>query len=408
MNRKYSFKKYLLRYSSWSCTILVLLFSLLAIVSAGQEEAPPPQGGAVVTKVSVITVEPEDTPVSVEFVGQTESSHQVEIRARVDGFLDKRLYTEGSRVKEGEVMFKMDPKPFQAQLKAAQGALAEQKARHKTARANLARVRPLTQQDALSQKDLDDAIGQEQEAAAAVESAKAAVEEARLNLGYTTIKSPVSGLSSYSRVQEGSYINAQNSLLTYVSKTNPIWVNFSLSENDVLKYRGEQESGQIRLPGKTEFEVEVILADGSTFPERGRVTFADAEYNPESGTFLVRSNLPNPENLLRPGQFVRVQLLGAVRLDAILVPQQAVLQGAQGHFVWIVDRNGRAQIRNVQPGDWHGDQWFIDSGLAKGERVVVDGFMKLSAGAPVKIVPIAAKQKEAKPMEAAQTKETRP
>lgn len=376
----------------WGLILLVSLFS-------GCQKKDPPQA-VMMPEVSVIKIEPRDTPLVVEFVGQTQSSHQVEIRARVNGFLDKREYTEGSPVKVGQLMFKMDPKPFQAQLDAAQGALEQQQARLKTARSNLARVKPLVAQNALSQKDLDDALGQDQAAAAAVESSRAEVEQAKLNLGYTTISSPVTGLSSYSRVQEGTYINVQNSLLTYVSQTDPIWVNFSLTENDVLKYRGQAEIGMLRLPKKTEYEVEVILANGSTFPQRGHITFADAEYNPQTGTFLVRGSVPNPEAILRPGQFVRVHLLGVSRPAAILVPQQAVLQGAQGHFVWVVDKKGNAQIRNVQVGPWQGDQWFIDTGLAKGDIVVVDGFMKLSAGARVKMVAAKAKQNEKKQSDA--------
>jgi membrane fusion protein (multidrug efflux system) len=193
-------------------------------------------------------------------------------------------------------------------------------------------------------------------------------------------------------VQEGTYINLQNSLLTYVSQTDPIWVNFSLSENDVLTYRGQAGSGLLRLPKNTEYEVEIVLADGSIFPERGRLTFADAEYNSQTGTFLVRGSLPNPNAVIRPGQFVLVRLLGIERPNAILVPQQAVLQGARGHFVWIVDKQGKAQIRNVQTGPWQGDQWFIDNGLVKDDLVVIDGFMKLAAGVPVKVVSPAAKK----------------
>ena len=240
-------------------------------------------------QVSVIKIEPRDMPVRFEFVGQTQSSHQVEIRARVAGFLDKRTYVEGAPVKAGDVLFRMDPKPFQAQLEAAQGALAQQQARLTTARANLARVKPLAEQDALSQKDLDDATGQEQAAAAAVETAKANVEQARINLGYTTIAAPVNGLSSYARVQDGAYVNETNSLLTYVAQIDPIWVNFSISENEVLKFRGQAERGELVMPKEGAYEVEILLGDGSKYPHRGRVTFADAEYNLQTGTFLARA-----------------------------------------------------------------------------------------------------------------------
>ena len=337
-------------------------------------------------QVSVIKIIPQDTPLVVEFVAQTQSSHQVEIRARVNGFLDERTYVEGTLVHAGDIMFRMDPKPFQAQLDAAQGELAQQQARLRTAQANLARVKPLVEQDALSQKDLDDAIGQEQTAAAAVESAKANVEEARLNLGYTKIITPVTGLSSYARVQDGAYVNQSNSLLTYVSQVDPIWVTFSLSENDVLKYRGEEARGQLVSPKEKAYEVEVELGDGSIFPERGRITFADAELNQQTGTFLVRATFPNPKDLLRPGQFVRARVHGAMRPKAILVPQRAVQQGGKGHFVWVINAENKAEQRPVVVGDWLENDWFITEGLNAGDRVVVDGGLTLRPGEPVMVM----------------------
>ncbi len=363
---------------------LMTLAATVALAGCGKE-APKAQARGPV-EVTAVVVEPRDTPVSFEYVGQTESSRQVQIRARVNGFLDQRVYTEGSLVKAGDVMFKQDPKPFQAALDAAKGALGEQQARLKVARDNLARVRPLTAQKALSQKDLDDAIGQELAASAAVETAKANLDQAQLNLGYTTITSPVTGLSSYAQVQDGSYLGPENSLLTYVAQIDPIWVNFSLSENDVLRFRRERIDGLLHTPEADNWEVEVVLADGSTFPHRGRITFANADYSPQTGTFLVRATLPNPDGLLRPGQFLRVNLLGAIRPNAILVSQKAVLQGAQGHFCWILDKEGKAQPRAVEVGTWLGDQWFINAGLKGGDRVVVDGVMRLSAGSAVKVV----------------------
>jgi membrane fusion protein, multidrug efflux system len=360
-------------------TFCFVCFLFVGCKKGGVSQARPP------AQVSVIKIEPKDTPIVIEFVGQTQSSHQVEIRARVNGFLDKRSYVEGALVHDGDVMFKMDPKPFQAQLEAAQGELAQQQARLTTARSNLARVKPLVEQDALSQKDLDDATGQEQAAAAAVESAKANVQQAKLNLGYTTIITPVTGVSSYARVQDGAYVNQANSLLTYVSQIDPIWVNFSLSENDVLKYRGEAGRGQVVIPKEGAYEVEVELGDGSIFPERGRITFKDAEYNQQTGTFLVRATLPNPGGVLRPGQFVRAHVLGVIRPKAILVPQRAVQQGAKGHFIWVVSKEGKAEPRPVVVGDWMENNWFITEGLIDGDQVVVDGGLSLQPGAPVTV-----------------------
>ena len=371
--------------------IFVMLVAFALLGGCKKEEAKAP----ALPEVSVIKITPRDTDVTLEYVGQTESSHQVEIRARVDGFLDKRVYIEGSFVKAGQVMFKQDPKPFQATLDANKGALAQQLARLQVTRDNLARVKPLVAQNALSQKDLDDATGAEQAAAAAVDTARANVLQAQLNLGYTTITSPVNGYSSYARVQDGAYVSAANSLLTYVEQVDPIWVNFSISENELLGYRDAQKKGLLILPKLDNYEVQVVLADGSLFPEKGRITFTNANYNQQTGTFLLRATIPNPnpnpQAQLRGGQFVRVRVSGMIRPKAILVPQKAVLNGAQGHFVWIINKEGKAEIRNIEVGPWHGDDWFINSGLAVDDTLVVDGFIKLAPGVTVKVVEPAAK-----------------
>jgi membrane fusion protein (multidrug efflux system) len=217
-----------------------------------------------------------------------------------------------------------------------------------------------------------------------VETAKANVEQAKLNLSYCTISAPVTGLSSYARIEDGAYVNQANSLLTYVAQIDPIWVNFSLSENDMLKYRGQAAKGQLVLPKDWAYEVEIILADGSIFPDRGRIFFGDAEFNSQTGTFLVRATFPNKAGVLRPGQFVRANLHGAMRPKAILIPQRAVQQGAKGHFVWIV-KEGKAEPRPVVVGDWKGNDWFITEGLKAGEQVVVDGGLALRPDEPVAI-----------------------
>ena len=364
--------------------LLAAMIALAALSGCSKKEEAAEVRPAV--DVTVVKAVPRDTSVAYEFVGQSESSHQVQIRARVNGFLDRRLYTEGSMVKAGQQLFQQDPKPFQAQLDAAKGALAEQQARLQTANDNLAQVKPLAALKALSQKELDDATGQQQAAAAAVQVATANVETARLNLSYTRITTPVTGLSSFARVQDGAYVNGENSLLTYVEQVDPIWVNFSISENQMLDARNEQKAGRLKLPPQEQYLVEVVLADGNTFPKKGRVTFANADYDPQTGTFLLRATLPNPEGSLRPGQFVRVRLLGATRPNAILVPQQSVLQGAKGHFVVLVDKDNKALLRNVEVGPWLGNDWFINSGLQPGDRVVTDGMARLSPGAAVKIV----------------------
>jgi len=364
--------------------LLIALAVTAALAACHKEEKKPEARGPV--EVTAMKVVPRDTPVSFEFVGQTQSSRQVQIMARVNGFLDKRVYTEGTLVKAGDVMFLQDPKPFQVQVEAAKAALAEQQARLQVARDNLARVKPLVARNALSKKDLDDATGAELAAAAAVDVAKANLAQAKLNLSYTRITTPVTGIASFARVQDGQYVNAADAQLTYVAQMDPIWVNFSISENEQLAARGDEAKGQLKLPADRKYIVELVLADGTTYPHKGVIDFANADFNQKTGTFDLRATLPNPRAVLRPGQFVRVRVTGLVRPDAILVPQQAVLQGAQGHFVVVVDKEEKAQIRPVQVGPWYGDDWFVLGGLAAGDVVVTDGMVRLAPGVPVKVV----------------------
>lgn len=365
--------------SYWSAAALVV-----GALLAGCEEtttttqAPP-------VPVTVVKVEAKDTPIVIEFVGKTASSRRVEIRARLEGFLDKRHYVEGNMVEAGEVLFQMDRKPFEAALSAAKASLAQQQARLDNAEVNLKRVEPLAKKKAVAQKELDDALSNYRSSRAAVEEAKATVVQAELDLGYTNIITPVTGLSSFAVKREGAYIGFTDSLLTYVAQLDPMWVEFSVSENQMLKARQEQAKGLMRAPANGDFVVQIVLADGSPYPHQGRITFADASINEETGTFLLRAEIANSEQLLRPGQFVTAQLIGAIRVNAILVPQRAIQQGAKGSFVWVIDEQNKAEFRPVVTGSWHGDDWFVDSGLADGETVVVDGALKVRAGAEVSI-----------------------
>jgi membrane fusion protein (multidrug efflux system) len=362
---------------------LCLSLGLLVGV-VGCHENKPAAATRPAANVDVINVALRDVPVIFEYVGQTQSSQQVEIRSRVNGFLEKRVYQEGALVHQGDVMFIMDRKPFEAQLDAAKAEYAQQKARLVTAQANLNRVRPLAAKNALSQKDLDDSTGQEQAAAAAVEQARANVTSATLNLGYTTILAPVTGLSSFAKKQDGSYLDAANSLLTYVARLDPMWINFSLSENEMLDLRTQTQNGTLKLPPVGKLEAVIVLADGSIYPQRGRISFTDASLSSETGTYLIRAEMPNPNAALRPGQFVRIKLLGAQRASAVAVPQAAVQQGPRGAYVWTVDNDGKAQQRAVETGEWNGNDWVIKSGLRPGDHVVIDNTLRLLPGAPVK------------------------
>jgi membrane fusion protein (multidrug efflux system) len=334
---------------------------------------------------AVITVTATDVPFIGEFVGETESSQEVEIRARVEGFLETIAYREGAVVNKGDVLFEMDRKPFEAALSAARAEMQAQQARLETASANLKRVGPLAAEDALSQKDLDDAKGAKDAAVAAVEGARSRVQQAEINLSYTTILSPVTGVTSFARKQPGSFIApGPDSLLTYVSALDPMRVNFSVSENEQLKFNKLIAAGKLRTADGDKYTVQIVLADGTVLPAPGHITFGDASFSKETGTFLVRAELPNKDGTLRPGQFVRVLMGGPSWVNAIQVPQRAVLQGPQGNFVWVVDAESKAQFRPVTVGPLSGELWLITEGLQDGERIVLDGGLKLAPGVPVK------------------------
>jgi len=355
----------------------------LALVAGCGREAPKAPEKAT-PEVKVVTVERKDVPVTALYVAQTQSSQAVNIQARVAGWLDQRTYVEGSVVKSGQILFQMDQKPFQAQVDAANATLARQQAAMQVAKQNLDRTKPLAAQNALSQKDLDDATGQYAQTQAAVEQAKADLTTAQLNLSYTTIRSPVEGVSSYAVVANGTYLNPQNAQLTTVSVLTPMWINFSISENELERIRNDVRSGSLRLPEGGRFIVEVEMVDGNLFPYTGQITFADPSYNPTTGTFLLRATVRNPEGVLRPNQYVRVRLKGAIRPNAITVPQRAVQQSAKSHFVWVINKDSQAELRPIVVGEWKGDSWFISEGLDSGDRVVVDGGIRLTPGASVK------------------------
>lgn len=211
------------------------------------------------------------------------------------------------------------------------------------------------------------------------------VRTAELNLSYTVIKSPLAGLSSFAKQQDGSYVTSANGLLTTVYQLDPMWVNFSVSENELLAYRDQIEKKQLQFPANNDFEVTVILADGTVLPARGHINFTNPAFSSQTGTFLVRASFANAQGSLRPGQFVKARVSGATRPNAILVPQRAVLQGSKGHFVWVVDKDSKAHERPVEVGTWHGDDWFISDGLKPGERIVVDGAIRVVADRPLKI-----------------------
>jgi membrane fusion protein (multidrug efflux system) len=337
---------------------------------------PPPE-------VNVETVQAQTLPVTLEYTGQTVGSREVEVRARVTGILLKRNFVEGGAVKQGQSLFTLDPAPFEAALARAQADVAAAEARLQQAQRNAARLKPLYAEKAVSQKEYDDAVSGESIGAADAKSARARLTEAKLNLEYTRVESPVSGVASRALVSEGTLVSGPQVLLTTVIQVDPMWVNFGIPDNEQARLQKEADSGRLRLPKN--FEVELQLADGSKYPKKGRLSFSDVRISPATGTREARAELPNSGGVLRPGQFVRVLLHGANRPNAVTVPQRAVLDGPQGKFVYVVDDKSTAQPRPVQAAEWSGDSWVITAGVKPGERVIVDGLLKLGPGAPVKV-----------------------
>ncbi len=364
-----------------------VLTAALALMTAGCQPAGGPPGFPPPV-VSVMTVEPKDVPVTYEYVAQTAGYREIEVRARVTGILLKRNYKEGAAVRQGESLFTIDPAPFQVALARAEADLGVAEARLAQAKRESARLKPVFEARAASQKELDDAVSAEQVAEAEVKSIRARMNEAKLNLDYTRVESPISGIASRAVVSEGTLVSGPNVLLTTVTQTDPMHVIFGVPDRDFLAMRRDLESGRLKLPADGRLKATFKLSDGSAYPREGVLNFRDARVNSQTGTSEARAEFPNPGGALRAGEFSRVMLHGAVRPGAIVVPQRAVMESPKGKYVFLVDAEGKSQIRLVEAGDWAGDGWIINGGLQPGDRVVVEGVMKLSLmppGVPVQI-----------------------
>jgi membrane fusion protein (multidrug efflux system) len=356
--------------------------------------SPAPQGGFQgfpPAAVTTLVIKPATLPVSYEYVGQTTGSKEVEVRARITGILEKRLYTEGGWVKAGQALFVIDPKPLQAQAAAADADVARARAQLAQAEREVGRLKPLAERRAVGQKEADDAVSNAELARAGVKAAEARLAEVNLNLGYTRVSAPITGLSSRANKSEGSLVNANDTLLTLIWQVDPIWVPFNVSENDQLMLNKAVAAGRLVLPKDNAYDVTVKLSDGSAFPRKGRINFSDTRVNPSTGTYEMRAEIANADAALKPGQFVRVQLKGATRNNAIAVPQVAVLDGAQGKFVYVPgkDKDGKdvAVVRPVTLGDWvevdGANLWIVEAGLAAGDTVIVDGIARLQPGGAI-------------------------
>jgi membrane fusion protein (multidrug efflux system) len=335
--------------------------------------------------VTVVAAEPREVAVAYEYVGQTAGYREVEVRSRVNGIVLRRNFKEGAPVKQGESLFTIDPAPFQVALARAEADLGVAQARFEQARRDVARLKPVVEAKAVSQKELDDATSAERITAAEVKSAQARVNEAKLNLQYTRVEAPISGVTSRAAVSEGTLVSGPNVLLGTVTQVDPMYVIFGIPDREYLAIRRDVEGGRIKLPSGNRFRTTVKLADGTAFPGSGQLNFTDVRVNTQTGTSEARAEFANPHHALRAGEFVRIVLEGAVRTGAIVVPQRAVLEGPKDKFVYVVNAESKVEPRPVQVGAWTGDGWIIDSGVAAGERVVVDGVMKIGPGASVQV-----------------------
>ena len=366
----------------------VFLFTAVVFVFAGCERgkqvaAPPPP-----PEVLVAEVVQKDVPIYFEWLGTTDGYVNAQIRPRVQGYLQSQHYREGSFVQAGNPMFTIDPREYQAALEQAQGALGQAEANLGKTQLDVARFTPLAKEGAISQQELDNAVQANQANKASVEAARAAVDNAKLNLGWTKVTAPISGIAGISVAQIGDLVTP-STLLTTISQVDPIKVYYPISEQEYLHFaRRIHEIDEGR--GGERPPLELILADGSIYPERGKFTFADRQVNLQTGTITMQALFPNPGNILRPGQYAKVRVSPDLQKGALLVPQRAV-QELQGIYqVAVVGPDNVVQIRTVKPGERVGSLWIINEGLKLGERLVVEGLQKVRNGLTVNPKPVPA------------------
>ncbi len=378
-------------------TGVVLPMLAAALVAACGPKAPAGPGGFPPAMVAVQEVKARSIPVEFEYPAQTAGSREVEVRARVSGILLKRNYEEGAPVRAGQSLFTLDAAPFEAVAARSEADVTAAEARLAQAQRNAKRTRPLFEAKAVSQKENDDAMSAEEVAGADVKAARARLSEARLNVGYTQVAAPAAGLTSRALKSEGTFITGPDVLLTTVSQVDPIYANFGMSESEQSRLRQDVAGGKLTTPKDGRFEVAIKFEDGRTYSRLGKLAFSDVRVNNQTGTSDARAEIPNPAGEVRPGQFVRVILKGAVRPDAITVPQRAVMEGPTGKIVYVLGAESKAEPRPVTVGEWMGNDIVILSGLKSGDKVLTDGLVKVFPGAPVQVGDPAAPAKAGAP-----------
>jgi membrane fusion protein (multidrug efflux system) len=352
------------------CISILFLCTVSGCTSKDEKPVPPAPG------VTVTPVVRKDVEIQQEWVGTMLGNIDADIRPKVDGFLLTQLYSEGSYVQKGQPMFQLDQRQTQAAVQQAQGKLERARAVLAQAQIDVKRYTPLVAQRAVSQAELDKAISMERAGTAEVDADQAALENAKLNLGWTSVTSPISGIAGISKVGVGDLMTP-TTIMTTISNVNPIYVDFSIAEQDYMRFTREK-SGQ--AAGRS---LQLILGDGTFFPQRGRALLVNREVDPRTGTIQVRAEFPNPGNVLRPGQYARIRAVTEVRKDALLIPQQAVSELQGIYQVGVVGQDNKAAIKTVKLGPQFGDRWVVESGLEAGENVIVDGLQRVKTGMTV-------------------------
>ena len=355
-------------------SVAMASIAVIALASCDKgSDAPPP---AQAMPVTVITMEPSSVPISAESVAQTEGAKEVEIRPRVGGILLKKLFEEGAPIKAGQAMFLIDPVPYQIALTNAKAQLAQQKARVDQTQREAARLKGLLLTQSISQREYDNAVSDNSVASATVQQGEAMVREAELNLSYTTVTAPNSGMAGRFQLSEGALIAPNTSLLTTVVQISPIWVRFSLSDSELAQLGGNLTEKDVK-------KVTLILPDGTEYKQLGRLNFAASQIDPTLGTQQLRATFDNSDHKLLPGQFVRARVTTGQKDGVFVVPQTAVLTNDQGKFVYVANTKNEATVTPIQVGKWIAKDWVVLSGLNAGDRVIVDNVIKLRPGAAI-------------------------
>jgi membrane fusion protein (multidrug efflux system) len=335
-------------------------------------------------QVQTVVARSQTVPLRPTFLGQTEASQTVQVRARVRGFLLERSFEEGQPVKAGQVLFRIDPRSFEAELNVARARLAGAQARLDRAVTELKRLEELATKQAANQVELEQARMEERVAAAEVQLEESRVKQAQLEVDYTRVESPLDGVVGRALKDVGSYVDETASgLLAVVQQISPIYVRYSISEQELLRWQRLQESGQVTIPNLAELDLEVTLSDGRAYPHKGKINFVDVQVDPSTGTAVVRGTVPNPDGTIRPGQFVHATVLGIERVNTVMVPQRSVLQTPTGPSIYVVNDRNTVESRPVTLGDWFGESWIVEKGIKPGDRVVADRLMMVRPGMSV-------------------------